>query len=210
MNRNHKLIFGAAALLAAAGGGVAIAASDSSASQESQAVIDDAAQKLGISSSKLSSALKQALVDRVDAAVAAGRITKAEGDVLKQRINADAFPIFPGPARGFDHHGGLIGKLDAAAGYLGVTEDQLRTELQGGKTLAQVAQAHGKTAAGLVEALVAAAKQHLDADVAAGRLTQAQADQMLSGLRDRITGIVNGRFPSRPAFGFRHFRGPTA
>jgi hypothetical protein len=210
MNRKHKLIFGAAALLAAAGGGVAIAASDSSPTQESQAVIDDAAKKLGVSSGKLSDALKAALGDRVDAAVAAGRITKAEGEALKQRINANDFPLFPGPGRGFEHHG-FLGKLHAAADYLGVTEDQLRTELEGGKTLAQVAQAHGKTAAGVVDALVAAAKQHLDADVAAGRLTQAQADQMLNGLRDRITSMVNGRFPSRPPeLGFRHFRGPSA
>jgi hypothetical protein len=209
MNRKHKLIFGAAALLAAAGGGVAIAASDSTPSQESQAVIDDAAKKLGIPSSKLSDALKQALLDRVDAAVAAGRITKSEGDALKQRINSDDFPLFPGPGRGLERHG-FFGNLDAAASYLGLTEDQLRSELDGGKTLAQVAQAHGKTAEGLVDALVNAARQHLDAAVAAGRLTQSEADQMLSGLRDRITNLVNGRFPQRPAFGFRHFSGPPA
>jgi uncharacterized protein YidB (DUF937 family) len=209
MKRHRKLMFGAAALLAAAGGGVAIAASGSSPSQESQAVIDDAAQQLGIPSSKLSGALKKALADRVDAAVAAGRITKAEGDALKQRIGSADFPLFAGPQRGFGHFG-FFGGLDAAATYLGVTEAQLHTELDGGKTLAQVAQAHGKSVDDLVNALVADAKTHLDAAVAAGRLAKAQESDMLGGLRDRITDLVNSRPPDGGHFGFRHFGRPPA
>ena len=177
-------------------------------------MIDDAAQQLGVSSSKLSNALKKALSDRVDAAVAAGRITKAEGDALKQRINSGDFPLFAGPHRGFGHEG--FGGLDTAAAYLGVTEAQLHTELAGGKTLAQVAQAHGKSVSGLVGALVADAKKHLDAAVAAGRLTKAQEDDMLNGLRDRITARVNSARPDgddhfgAPPDGFRHFGRPAA
>jgi AraC-like DNA-binding protein len=210
MKRNRKLIFGAAALLAAAGGGVAIAASDQSPSEENQAIIDDAAKQLGISPSKLSDALKQALGDRIDAAVAAGRITKAEGDALKQRIESGDVPLFAGPHRGFGHFG-FFGSLDAAASYLGLTETQLHSELESGKTLAQVAQAHGKSVSGLVDALVAQAQQRLDAAVAAGRLTKAQETDMLNGLRDRITNLVNSRPPAgEPGPGFRHFRRPAA
>jgi uncharacterized protein YidB (DUF937 family) len=210
MKRNRKLIFGAAALLAAAGGGVAIAASDSSPAEENRAIINDAAQQLGISPSKLSDALKKALGDRVDAAVAAGRISKAEGDELKKRIESGDFPLFFGPHRGYGHFG--FHGLDGAASYLGLTEEQLRSELAGGKTLAQVAQAQGKSVAGLVDALVADVKEHLDAAVAAGRLTQAQASDLLSGLRDRITSLVNARVPDRPpeGFGFRHWGRPPA
>jgi uncharacterized protein YidB (DUF937 family) len=212
MKRNRKLLLGAVALVAAAGGGVAIAASDSSPAEENQAVINDAAQQLGISPSKLSDALKKALGDRVDAAVAAGRITKEEGDALKQRIDSDDFPLFFGAHRGFGHFGFFHG-LDQAASYLGITEEQLRTELEGGKTLAQVAQAHGKSVSGLVDALVADAKDKLDAAVAAGRLTQAQANEMLNGLHDRITSLVNSRPPAGhppEGFGFRRFARPPA
>jgi AraC-like DNA-binding protein len=214
MKRNRKLMVGAAALLAAAGGGVAVAASGSSPAEENQAVINDAAKQLGISPNKLSDALKKALGDRIDAAVAAGRITKAEADALKQRLNSSDYPLFFGPHRGFGH-GGPFGGLDAAATYLGLTEAQLHSELESGKTLAQVAQAHGKSVDGLVDALVADAKTHLDAAVAAGRLTQAQANEMLNGLRDRITNRVNSRglggdHFGRPPLGFRHFRGPIA
>jgi hypothetical protein len=206
MSAKHKLVAGAAAVLVAAGGGAAIGANTfGSPKEESQAVIDDAAKQLGIEPSKLSDALKTALKNRVDAAVEAGRLSKAEGDALKARIESAGVPLFPvGPRpHGFGHHGP---NLDAAASYLGLTEAQLRTELQSGKTLAQVATAHGKTAEGLVGALVGEAGKKLDAAVAAGRLTRAEADSMLAGLKERITDLVDGRFP-RPFFrdhrGFR-------
>src|SRR5712691_5799537 len=121
LNRKTKIVGGAITLRAAAGAGAAVAGSqDSSPSSESKAVIDDAAKRLGIPSSKLSDALKTALSDRVDAAVAAGRITKAEGDALKQRITSDDFPLLGGLHPGFSHR--LFGRLEAAAGYIGITE----------------------------------------------------------------------------------------
>jgi hypothetical protein len=216
LNRKTKIVVGAAALLAATGTGAAVAASqDSSPSSESKAVIDDAAKQLGIPSSKLSDALKQALSDRVDAAVAAGRVTKAEGDALKARIQSNDFPLFGGPHRGFGHFG-FIGRLESAAGYIGITEAQLRTELETGKSLARVAKAHGKSVDGLIDALVAAAKDKLDNAVSAGRLTKAQETEMLSVLKDRITSAVNNTGGlgephfRRPGSGFRHFDGRTA
>jgi hypothetical protein len=225
MKRTYKLVIGAAAVAAIAGGTAAIAASGpSSPSQESDAIISDAAGRLGITPTKLSEALKQALLDRIDAAVAAGRITKTEGDALKQKINSNDFPLIGGGRPDFGHFG-FFGRLDAAANYLGLTEAQLHSELASGKTLAQIAKDHGKSADGLVNALVDAAKQKLDAAVQAGKLTQAQADQMLSDLRSRITDLVNGKLPApsgdwkvpappgdgfrRPP-GFRHFFGPSA
>jgi len=214
MERKRKLIFGAAALVAAAGGGVAVAASDSSSSAENKAVLDSAARQLGISPSKLNNALKEALSDRVDAAAAAGRLTKDQADELKQRIQSDDFPLFGGLHRHDFRHGHFLGRLDAAASYLGLTESQLRKQLAGGKTLAQVAQAQGKPVDGLVDALVAAAKKHLDTAVAAGRLTQSDADDMLNGLRARIRSMVSSTRPLEPrepfGFGFRRFARPPA
>ena len=215
MRRNRKVILGIAVALAAAGGGAAVAASQSgSPAEESQAVVDDAAQQLGISPGKLGDALKKALSDRVDAAVAAGRVTKAEGDALKQRINSDDFPLFDGFHRGFGQFG-FFGTLSAAADYLGLTEAQLRSQLESGKSLAQVATAQGKTANGLIDALVNAAKQRADRAVAAGRLTQAQEADLLSGLRARITNVVNATGPrgdhgGQPPFGFRHLGRPPS
>src|SRR5438045_3627840 len=195
MNAKRKLVIGVAAGLLLAGAGGAVAAGKlTSPKEERQAVINDAAKRLGVEPAKLSDALTKALEDRVDTAVADGRITKAEGDVLKARIEAGDAPLLfgGGPHHGgpgFGHHHGP--GLDAAAKYLGITEAQLRTELQNGKTLAAVAKAHGKTADGLVSALVDEAKTKLDAAVKAGRLTQAQANEMLSDLQEHLTDVVN-------------------
>ena len=199
-------MLGVAALVAAAGGGVAIAASDSSPAQENKTILDSVAKQLGISSSRLSDALKQALAERVDAAVAAGRLSNEEGNALKERIRSGRVPFFGGAhGRGFDHVG-FIGKLDAAADYLGLTEAQLRTQLESGKSLAQIARAQGKSVDGLVDALVNEAKKHVDEAVSAGRLTRAQADEMLKNLRDRIAIGVSSTGLGRPHFAPRGFR----
>jgi hypothetical protein len=197
-----KVIAGAVAGLAVAGGGAAVAADQlGSPKQENQAVLNDAAQQLGVEPSALSAALKKALENRVDDAVAAGRLTKAQGDELKQRIESGDAPLFAGP--GFHHHG-PFGGLDAAATYLGLTDAQLRTQLESGKSLADVAKAQNKSVDGLVQAIVDAAKKKLDAAVAAGRLTQSRADSILADLKSHATDFVNG---TAPRFGLRQFRG---
>ena len=95
----RKVAAGAAALVAVAGGGAAIAATQLSPKQESQAVLNDAAGQLGVSPSELSSAIKTALEKQIDAAVAAGRITAAQGSEMKQRIESGDAPLF-GRGRG--------------------------------------------------------------------------------------------------------------
>src|SRR5207248_1671438 len=150
-----------------AGGGAAIAADRLGSNDDSQAVVNDAAKQLGVTPSALSTALKKALENRVDEDVAAGRLTKEQGDELKQRIESGDLPLFFGPRGGHFEH---FGELDAAASYLGVTEAELRTQLESGKTLAQVAKDRGKSVDGLIQALADSATKRLDGDVAAGRL----------------------------------------
>jgi hypothetical protein len=201
-----KVIAGAVAGLAVAGGGAAVAATQfGSPTEENQAVVNDAAKQLGVQPSALSAALKKALENRVDAAVTAGRLTKAQGAELKQRIESGEVPLFAGPGGpGGFHHDGPFGGLDAAGTYLGLTDAQLRTQLESGKSLADVAKARSKSVDGLVQALVDSATKKLDAAVAAGRLTQSQADSMLSNLKSHVDAFVNG---TAPRFGPDHFRG---
>ena len=184
------------------GAGAAIGATRAlSPKQENQAVVNDAAKQLGVQPSELTAALEQALKNRVDAAVAAGRLTKAQGQAIKDRIDAGEVPLF-GFGPGFDGPHGIhhvhMG-LDAAASYLGMSESALRSALDGGKTLAQVAKDKGKSVDGLVSAMVSAEKAELAAAVKAGRLTQAQADSIQADLTARITDLVNGKRPEPPA-----------
>lgn len=215
MHAKRKVVIGVAAGLLLVGAGGAFAAGRlSSPKEERQAVINDAAKQLGIEPAKLSAALTKALQNRVDAAVADGRLTKAQGEALKARIAAGDTPLlFGGGLRhdgpGFGHHRGP--GLDAAAKYIGITEAELRTELESGKSLGAVAKEHGKTVDGLTDALVADAKTKLDAAVKAGRLTQAQANEMLSELKEHVTDFVNGTRLEPPFGGDHHERhhGPS-
>jgi hypothetical protein len=200
-----KIAGGTAALAAVVGVGGAVAATQLSPSEESDAIVADAAKQLGVSADKLDAALKQALENRVDAALKAGTITSAQAAELKQRIEDGDVPLV-GLGPGLGHRGGHHGFVDfsTAAGYLGLTEAQLRTKLEAGDTLAEIATAQGKTAAGLVDALVAAAKADLDEKVAAGRITAAQRTSILSDLESRLDDVVDGEF----SFGFRGPGGP--
>jgi hypothetical protein len=192
-----RVLAGAVAGVAVAGGGAALAANHfASPQQESQAIVNDAARQLGVQPSQLSDALKKAFENRVDAAVAAGRITKAQGDEMKKRIESGPLPLFGPPMGPPDHHGfGPFADLDVAASYLGLSESQLRQKLRSGSSLAAVAKAQGKTASGLVDALYADAKKHFDSAVAAGRLSKSQETRILADLKTRLTDVVNGEHP---------------
>ena len=206
-----KVILGAAVGLAAAGGGAALASTQlASPTEETQAVVADAAKQLGIQPSELSAALKKALEHRVDAAVAGGRLTKEQGAELKRRIEAGDVPLFAAPGARlrlpFGHVGrlGLPGpfRLDVAASYLGLSEEQLEQKLSDRKTLADVAQGQGKSVDGLVSALYDDAKKHLDDAVSDGRLTKAHEQAILNGLEARLRSFVNNATP-RPDPDFR-------
>jgi uncharacterized protein YidB (DUF937 family) len=89
----------------------------------------------------------------------------------------------PGPGLGGD-------TLTVAAKALGMTEADLRTALQGGTTIAQVAADKGVDVQDVIDALVAEAK---------AKLAEAEAD-----LPTRIADLVNGKVPLRGLDGGRH------
>jgi len=100
---------------------------------------------------------------------------------------------FGGPGGPRGGGAGILGAdvLTPAASFLNVSLSTLEADLKGGKTLAQEATAKGKTGAGLIDALVASEKTVLDAQNAAGWLTDAQETSVLANLKDAITNLVN-------------------
>ncbi|HXL42922.1 MAG TPA: hypothetical protein VN960_02560 [Gaiellaceae bacterium] len=192
----RALTMAVVALAVIGGGGAAIAAQGSSSPGKS--FLDSVAKHLGISSQKLEDATKAAAVDQVDAALKDGKITNAQADELKARIESGEFPPFAGPLFGprfgHFHRGGppLFGeKLSAAADYLGLTEAELRTKLNTGQTLADIAKARGKSVDGLKQAILDEAEKKLDQLVEDGELTQAEADEMLARLKSHIDDLVD-------------------
>jgi AraC-like DNA-binding protein len=204
LKMRRKLLIGTTALATAAFAGGAYAASQDSASGTRQAFLDDVAKRLHVSPQQLSSALNGAFLDRLQAAVRAGKLTQAQANAIKQRLEQRGAPpipfLGPGPfgppgpppgLRGLRAPDRPGGPLAGAAGYLGLTEEQLSQQLESGKSLAQVAKARGKSTSGLEQAMIAAIKTRLDKAIANGALTKSEEQQIVSRLSQRIDDLVN-------------------
>ena len=169
------------------------------------------ATNLNISEQTLRDAIKKTNLSFLDKAVTDGKITAEMAAKIRADIESGQFGFFMGGhggpgGPGMDGHGrGGPGGPDKdgrghpgghfagpeLATFLGITQEQLRTELGSGKTLAQVADAHGKTRQQLSDFLIAARKAELDKGVADGKLTQTQADAQLTMFTDKIATMLD-------------------
>jgi hypothetical protein len=218
----HKLLLGATAAAVAAFAGGAYAASQSGTNPR-QAFLNDVAKRLNVSPSQLDSAVKGAVIDRLNAAVKAGLLTQAQANRIEQAIQNGKAPFFGGGPGFFGGGGGPFGGhgfggpggpggpikdgLSAAASYLGLSQSQLISDIRSGKSLAQIAGDQGKSVSGLKSAITDAVTSDLDKAVSSGQLTKSQEQDILSNLSSRIDQIVNGTAP-RWGAGFRgHLRG---
>ena len=207
----RAFVVGALALAVTLGAGAAVAASSDvfDPKEEQEAFQAAVAEKLGVTTAELRNAYKEAALEQLDAAVAAGRLTEEQAGAIRERIEAGDF-LGPHFGFGFEHHieGGPA--LEGAADYLGLTEAELHERLRDGQTLAEIAEAEGKSVAGLEQALLAAGKERLDQAVEDGRITAAQRDELLERLEAKIDALVNGEpFLEKRGLGFGHrFGGP--
>jgi hypothetical protein len=76
----------------------------------------------------------------------------------------------------------------AAADYLGVSQAQLRSELESGKSLADVAKAQGKPVSGLKGAILTATTKWVNAS---SKLSAAQKADVISEVKSHLDVIVN-------------------
>jgi len=132
------------------------------------------------------------------AALAAGVLTAggvalaSTGPAPTSAISASATPSY-GPGTG--NCGGMYGMwsgqqpvMTAAADYLGLSLTQLRTQLQSGHSLADIARAQGKPVSGLKDAILAAMTSRINADTA---LTAQQKAAMISQVKSHLDTMIN-------------------
>jgi hypothetical protein len=140
----------------------------------------------------------QRIQDVLAPLVAAGTIDQAQADAVTQALVAARPERGEGPGRGGHgrgDHGPVRKSLAAASTALGMTEQELATQLRDGRTIAQVAQERGVDVQVVIDALVAEFKAHLDEEVASGEHTREEADQKLAKATERITDMVNNGRP---------------
>jgi transposase-like protein len=129
---------------------------------EHQRFLEALAKRLGITTDQLRQAIREA---RSDAGLPADRSDFGHGS----------------------HRGVALG---VTAQAIGITPQELRQELPG-KSVAQVAQAHGKNPADVAMALTNAANQRIDQEVAAGTITADQAAQRKQTVDQAIAQAMN-------------------
>lgn len=140
-----------------------------------------------------------------------GTITQDQADKVVAALVAAGPVGFPdGGHRGFGGPGKVIGAgLDVVATTLGITDEEVRTALESGQSLADLAVSKGKTAQDVIDAIVAEATTRINAAVTDGKLTQERADELLANLTTGITALVNSTPPlGGPGLGLPGFGGP--
>ena len=85
----------------------------------------------------------------------------------------------------------------AIASVLKLTEAELKTQVQSGKTLAQIATAQSVSVQSVINVLVADMQAHIAEELASGKITQAQATTKLAGVTAKATEHVNNLPPAR-------------
>jgi hypothetical protein len=145
---------------------------------------------LGISVEEYDAAVEQAQDRVVDEALDEGWLTEDQAEMLRWRMDqAPGFGMrgmdkgFGGFEHGmFGHRNNLI---SIAADQLDMSLTDLLTELQDGKSIADVAAEKGVDTGAIVDAYLAELKTDLDEAVAEGRITQNQADYSLEQAEER-------------------------
>jgi uncharacterized protein YidB (DUF937 family) len=185
------VMIAAALALAVVGVGAGFAQQDNGAADT---FLSKVAAKLGIGEDKLKTAVDEAYSETIDEQVAAGQLTQNQADRLKER-GFDLAPMF-GPRGGRFGFGG-VNLMESAATSLGISVDDLMTQLKDGKSLADVAGAQGISVDTLKADLLAQVKTKLDTSVSDGKITQSQADDSYSQTESNIDTIINATGPFR-------------
>jgi hypothetical protein len=145
----------------------------------------------GKSAAGLVQALTAAVKTRLDAAVAAHRLTAAQEQFVLAKLTPAITALVNGASVTAPRLQ-LPGVKEALA-YLGLTPVQVFADLARGMTLGQIADATpGKSAAGLIQTLQTAAKAELDSAVTAGVLSPAREQTLLTRLNTLIAALVDG------------------
>lgn len=198
------------AVIAQLPGGVAIFASHGPFGSGN--VLATAATYIGITEAELRTELATGKT-LAEIAVARGKTRDGLIAALSAEATRQITTAVDQPGTSFSGHGRggpgglrITNDIAAAAAYIGTTEADLRTKLQAGQTLTQIATAAGKTRAGLIAAMVADGNAKIDAALAAGTITAAQAAEKKAALTAYVTAEVDRVRPAGGPGGRGHRR----
>ena len=180
--------------------------------------VSDVAKAKNIDLATVKAALLAEAKAHIDAEVAAGKHTAAEGaaKLADMTSRIDTMLTTAGlPARGPQGMGGHKGKggpgkimSEAVANVLKLTTTELKTQLQSGKSLADVAKTQSVDIADVKTVLTSDFTAHLAEEVTSGKHTQAEADAKLAEFKTNLDTMVNRVGPAGGMKGEGRGHGP--
>jgi polyhydroxyalkanoate synthesis regulator phasin len=143
--------------------------------------------------------------DALSGLVDDGTLTQDQADAVADALK-DARPDhLPGHFGAWGPRDGFVfgpSLLDDAAEAIGVDDDELLDALRDGETIAELAREKGVDPQDVIDAMVAAVQERLDAAVEDGDLDQDAAAERLADVTERITEFVNEGFELRERLPF--------
>jgi hypothetical protein len=161
---------------------------------------------LGITVDEYDAAVEQARGQVVDEALEEGWLTEDQAERMRERMD-EGFGL-RGMDKGFmGPHGGPIGRgggslLSMMAEELDMSVQDLLSELQDGKTLAEVASERDVDAQAVGDAYLAQLEDTLAQAVTDGKITQTQADWMLQQATENVPDQLNSTWEDCGPHGF--------
>jgi hypothetical protein len=155
----------------------------------------------------LVAALTTAANADIDKALAEKKITDAQAktlrDGLAEKINTFVDRTWPTKRAGAPHVKAFLGDMfQTARDYLGgITVQDVMAAMRSGKSLGDIANDHGKSRDGLVQALTTAANTRIDKAVADNKLTADQAATLKTKVAAEIAKFVDRKAPAKSTTG---------
>lgn len=156
------------------------------------------AVEIGKTQAQINAAYQKAIADTLADEVKSGQITQAQADKLKQQLANQTPCNLPSPRKAGGDKSALgvatQQYLAAAASALGISQEQLTTDLKNGQSLSQIAAAQHVSEADFRTKIIAQLKPALDQAVTNKTLTAEQEQTILNNLQ---SGLPLWTLPAR-------------
>lgn len=182
---------------------------DTLKSELKEKTLAEIAEEKGVSTEDLQSKLEAWLEENISA----NRPAKESSDDSSTDSQAAKTPDFADMAAkmleskgfGMGHgHGGMMGSgmfgdSEELANLLGLTTDELKAAIKEGSSLADIAEKQNVAVNDVIDLLVSSMTEKLKAQLEEGKLADEQYEARKTELENRVTRMVNGEHPEKPA-----------
>jgi hypothetical protein len=211
MNKKNKIVLGsmgALAFMILVTGGALVSAqtNDNVTTNPSSSFLDRVAQIAGIDPQKLKDSFKQVSKENVDQKLRDGKLTQEQAENIKRKI--DAGDVTALNFDGYKHGRNGMGvrmkpHLEEYAVFLGITREELVSQLKDGKSLLEIANENNKTEEDVKKYLSDKFDQNIEKAINEGKITEEQGNKMKENKEDMIDRAISGNLLRRNYIGHK-------